>query len=58
MPSIDLNGSPNDIGWIQAVMAFPNDRELREQYFAVHVARAYSGDSDHRYWFYSITRYS
>ncbi|MDI6745976.1 MAG: hypothetical protein QMD17_02415 [Rhodocyclaceae bacterium] len=39
MRQIELDGSPNDVGWVLATMHFPNDQALREQYFAVHLAR-------------------
>jgi len=35
MPSITLEGSSHDIGWIWAVMLFPDSDELRKQLFAV-----------------------
>ncbi|NWG39240.1 MAG: hypothetical protein HXY27_04635 [Hydrogenophilaceae bacterium] len=39
MPEITLNGSPDDLGWLRAVMLFPNDEQLRKQCFAVEIAR-------------------
>lgn len=40
MPTIELHGTPEDIGWVLSVMTFPNDRALREQRFAVDLVRA------------------
>lgn len=39
MPNIELDGTSNDIGWVMAVMLFPNNKELREQHFAVNRVR-------------------
>lgn len=46
MPDIQLNGTPMDIGWVQAIMAFPQDKGLRDQYFTVHSARLAITDTD------------
>lgn len=40
MRQIQLDGSPSDIGLVWATMLFPNEQSLREQYFAVHLARS------------------
>lgn len=45
---IKLEGSPNDIGWVLATMLFPNEEELREQFYAVRLAQheAQQAESD------------
>lgn len=35
MPSVELKGDLNDAFWIRALMFFPNDHELRDQYYTV-----------------------
>ena len=36
MPIIKLNGEySSDLGWVHAVMAYPDDKQLRDQFFAV-----------------------
>jgi hypothetical protein len=39
MPEISLDGTPLDPGWVLATMHFPNDKNLRDRYFAVHRIR-------------------
>ena len=39
MPEITLTDHPHDIGWIRSVMLFPNDETLRNQNYAVEVAK-------------------
>jgi hypothetical protein len=40
MPTIELHGTPDDLGWVYSVMTFPRDQQQREQYFAVQLARS------------------
>ncbi len=35
MPTIELDGSPDDIVWVQSVMIFPADQAARDRHFAV-----------------------
>ena len=38
MPIIKLNGEySSDLGWVHAVMAYPDDKQLRDQFFAVYI---------------------
>jgi hypothetical protein len=39
MPQIILTNHPHDIGWIRSVMLFPNDEALRNQNYAIEVAK-------------------
>jgi hypothetical protein len=38
MPTINLDGDLDDIGRVRAIMAFPNDSELRDHYIVAHTA--------------------
>jgi hypothetical protein len=44
MPTITLRGSTEDPVWVLAVMLFPNDTRLREQYFSMQLAHAQTSD--------------
>ena len=44
MPRIDLKSAPDDFYKVFAVMLFPNDDALRNQYFAVETARVLVAD--------------
>lgn len=47
MPEIILDDHPNDIGWIRSIMLFPNDEQLRNQNFAVEVAKYEIANTEH-----------
>lgn len=46
MPELILTDHPHDIGWIRSVMLFPNNETLRNQNYAVEVAKYEVGNID------------